>query len=185
MSRDLWRRIALAAFVCMLIVSSGCGEDEADVETRGSARVVGDRMSDSAFSTGRAGTSALFDTTLFQIEELFYDDGGFEQRNSPWSERAGGQVAVAFTPGSYPAKIKGVSFFVGDNGIPTKAFRVRIYPGDRSTGPVERDLLDAEIMAAASFAEQWVEIHLVDQDIVINEGDFFVPSWHVPRVNPI
>ena len=175
----------LAVIAILLLVSIGCGKEEPRTEgaREGEAGAIETKI-DASVVAGKEETQAAPDTTELSMEELLYDDGEIDQRNSPWSEQAGGQVAVAFTPSSYPVTIQKVSFFIGSNGIPTKTFRVRIYDGDRETGPVEEDLLEVEIVAVASYANQWVKIDLHEHGINIPEGDFFVAmEWLTPPGN--
>jgi hypothetical protein len=169
-------RSTLAAIVViLLLVWTGCGGNErrTEEEQANTADVI-EAAADTTVIPLQTESTPGQDAEELTVEELFYDDGTIDQRNSPWSEQAGGQLAVCFTPRSYPVTVRRVRFFVGGNGIPMKAFRVRLYPGDGSTGPVERDLLDAEIVAAASYGNQWVEIDLSAHGIAIPEGDFFV-----------
>jgi hypothetical protein len=173
---------AMISICAVLLLSIGCGRDREDDSE--AVRVEAETALDT-ISTGNTEVArADLEVEELPTEELFYDDGEIDQRNSPWSEQAGGQIAVAFTPGSYPVTIHRVRFFVGSNGIPTKAFRVRVYPGDGSTGPVEEDLLEAEVVAAASYADQWVEVDLSTYGITVSEGDFFVAmEWITPPGN--
>ena len=178
-------QVALAVMAILLLVSIGCGkEEQGEEEAREVETGAIETNIDASVAESKEETPTDPDTTELSTEELFYDDGEIDQRNSPWSEQAGGQVAVAFTPDSYPVTIQKVRFYIGSNGIPTKAFRVRIYPGDRMTGPVEQDLLEVKVMAVASYADQWVEINLSEYGITVPEGDFFVAmEWLTPPGN--
>jgi len=166
---------ATAGVIILLLLSTGCGGDERRTEDDRSNAAGGmEANRDTVTAAGEIERSPDLDMAELPTEELFYDDGIIDQRNSPWSDQTGGELAVAFTPSSYPVRVRTVRFFVGGNGVPMKAFRVHVYPGDRSTGPVAPDLLEVEIMAAASYGNQWVEIDLPDNGISIFEGDFFV-----------
>ena len=171
----------LVVIAFMSFVSIGCDGDGDGTEKE--AQVL-DTESETVLDTISDAAGASMRVRGLTGVELFYDDGVIDQRNSPWSERTGGQLAVAFTPASYPVTIEKVSFYVGANGIPTKAFRVRVYPGDRADGPREQDLLDTEVVAAADHANQWVVVDMTAHDIIITEGDFFVAmEWLTPPGN--
>jgi len=115
-------------------------------------------------------------------EEIFYDDGLPEGQHSPWTDDTGGQLAVVFTPGFYPAVLTKVRFLVGINGIPSTEFRVRVFAATVSEGPDEnQDLLASEVIASAPFGNRWVEVDLSDQNIIIDSGDFSVAmEWLTP-----
>ena len=173
--------VVLAAVASLSFVSIGCAGDGDGTEKE--AQVI-DTESETALDTISDAAGSSIRTSGLAEVELFYDDGEIDQRNSPWSERAGGQLAVAFTPAAYPVSIGKVSFYVGANGIPTKAFHVRVYSGDRVNGPHEQDLLDVEIVASADHANQWVVIDMTVYGITITEGDFFVAmEWLTPPGN--
>jgi hypothetical protein len=118
-------------------------------------------------------------------EEIFYDDGLPEGQHSPWTDETGGQLAVVFTPGFYPAVLARVRFLVGINGIPSTEFRVRVFAATVSEGPDEsQDLLASKITASAPFGNRWVEVDLSDQNIIISSGDFSVAmEWLTPPGN--
>jgi hypothetical protein len=175
-----WRcQAATAAVLIFLLALNGCSGNKRKEEDRSRAAKGIEIAADTGLSVERVET--LQDE---KVDELFYDDGIIDQRNSPWSEQAGGQLAVCFTPNSYPATIRNVRFFVGGNGVPMKAFRVHVYPGAGSTGPLEEDLLDVQILAAASYGNQWIEVDLSEYGISIAEGDFFIAmEWLTPPGN--
>jgi len=114
--------------------------------------------------------------------EISYDDGLPEAQHSPWWDKPGGQLAVVFTPESYPAVLTKVRFLVGIDGVPTAEFRVRVFGGSVSEGPDEsRDLLGSEVRASAPFGNKWVEVDLSDRNITITGGDFCVSmEWLTP-----
>ncbi len=171
-------------FIVVLALSFGCGKNEQREEDRSSAADRVEEAAGTGLARDTSETPGSRESADSLAMELFYDDGTIDQRNSPWSEEAGGQLAVCFTPDSYPVTIRRVRFFVGGNGLPMKAFRVRVYPGSSSSGPVEDDLLEAEILAAASYGNQWVEVDLSEYRITIYEGDFFVAmEWLTPPGN--
>lgn len=176
---------ALAVVLVALLLQAGCCKDEREIEAgRGTSREAAGTALDTGDVESEEKSTPDPDMEEYIVEELAYDDGEIDQRNSPWSEQSGGQLAVAFTPSSYPATIQKVSFFIGSSGVPTKTFRVRIYQGDLSTGPVEQDLLDTAVLAAAGYADQWVVLDLSAHGIMIPEGDFFVAmEWITPPGN--
>jgi hypothetical protein len=180
-----WSVQAAAAVMIFLLGLNGCGEKERKIDEDRSSTAGGiESQVDSGLAVEQTEISTDQGLDEPTSEELFYDDGAIDQRNSPWSEQAGGQLAVCFTPDSYPVTVRRVRFFVGGNGIPMKAFRVHVYSGDRSAGPVEQDLLEVEIVAAASYGNQWVEVDLSSHRITIPEGDFFVAmEWLTPPGN--
>jgi hypothetical protein len=180
----LGSRVWVPLLVLPLVLSFGCGKDERREDDRSGAWSEVEEAADSGQVGDTLETRSLPESAVSRGTELFYDDGSIDQRNSPWSEEAGGQLAVRFTPDSYPADLRGVRFFVGGHGLPMKAFRVRVYPGSASSGPAEDDLLETEILAAASYGNQWVEVDLTRYAIVITDGDFFVAmEWLTPPGN--
>ncbi len=168
--------------IALLVVCSGCGGGEREDRSRTEHGV--EEANDTGIAGDTSGTRSPLESEDSTAVELFYDDGSIDQRNSPWSEEAGGQLAVCFTPDAYPAFIRSVRFFVGGHGLPMKTFRVHVYPGSVAEGPVEDDLLKTEILAAARYGNQWVEVDLVPYRITIPEGDFFVAmEWLTPPGN--
>ncbi len=115
-------------------------------------------------------------------EEIFYDDGLPEAQHSPWTDETGGQLGVVFTPKFHPAVLTRVRFLVGINGIPTTEFRVRVFGASLSNGPDEsQDLLASVVTASTPFGNKWVEVNLLDQNIIITSGDFCVAmEWLTP-----
>ena len=115
-------------------------------------------------------------------DEMAYDDGLPEAQHSPWWDKPGGQLAVVFTPATYPAVLTKVRFLVGIDGVPTTEFRVRVFGGSVSEGPDEsRDLLASEVRTSAPFGNKWVEVDLSDRNIMITSGDFCVSmEWLTP-----
>ena len=115
-------------------------------------------------------------------EALKYDDGTREDGIRPWSDEVGSEVAVRFTPSSYPVILRQVRFFVsGSSGSAASTlFEVRIYDDDNGSYPGTR-LNGAAITASANNANEWVIIDVSQQNIMINEGDFFVSMyWLAP-----
>lgn len=115
--------------------------------------------------------------------EIIYDDNTMDGNHSPWTDRIGGQLAVVFTPTFYPAALTKVRFFVSYAGIPVTEFRVRVYSGSIEDGPDDNDLLASEVTASAeaSLGLEWVEVDLLDQNILITSGDFCVAmEWLTP-----
>jgi len=83
-------------------------------------------------------------------EEIKYDDGGAEMCGSPWSSDIGSEIAVRFTPSSYPVDLQSVKFYVeGYYGKPQTPFEVRIYDDDNGDDPGTR-LDQGGITAAAN-----------------------------------
>ncbi len=148
------------AIVALLLMLSGCGNSD-------------QKSSDTFLQANAVNTEG---------EEIFYDDGIPESQHSPWVDKPGGQLAVVFTPAFYPAVLTKVRFLVGINGIPTTEFRVRVFKGMVSNGPDEsHDLLRSEVTASAEFGNKWVEVNLLDQNIIIKSGDFCVSmEWLTP-----
>jgi|GEM_PF-5537739 len=134
----------------------------------------------SGLSSGNTSTRAEAMKTA--ADEIFYDDGLPEAQHSPWWDTPGGQLAVVFTPKTYPAVLTGVRFLVGIDGVPTTEFRVRVLGGSVSDGPDEsRDLLGLEVRASAPFGNKWVDVDLSDRNITISGGDFCVSmEWLTP-----
>ena len=103
--------------------------------------------------------------------ELAWDDGHSEAPNSPWTTTAGAQIAVCFVAPAHPTRVDTARFYVaGPFGIPTTPFRARVYA---ATGGVPAaDLLPAGVTGAASGGNQWVDVDLTANPIVVDSGDF-------------
>lgn len=110
--------------------------------------------------------------------ELKYDDGSSERSSSPWDDEVGSEIAVRFTPSSYPARLERVRFFVTSFGQPRTLFEVRIYDDNNGSFPGSRlDL--GNLTAAATIGNEWVEIDVSSHNIVISSGDFFVSMYWI------
>lgn len=102
------------------------------------------------------------------------------QSCSPWSDFPGSEIAVRFTPKSYPVKLSRVKFYISPVNKPWAQFGVRIYDDDKIDEPGVR--LDKEnIVGAGTTGEEWVEIDISRQNIIIEDGDFYVSMyWLTP-----
>ena len=107
---------------------------------------------------------------------LKYDDGTHEGGCSPWSDEVGSEIAVRFTPLSYPVKLEQVQFFVGSAGIPATSFEVRIYDDGNGSSPGDR-LDTGGITGVASEGNEWVTVDVSYRNISITDGDFFVSMY--------
>ena len=113
---------------------------------------------------------------------LKYDDGIMDEGIVPFSDEVGSEVAVRFTPTSYPARLQSVQFYVsGSSGEAARTlFAVRIYDDDNGSYPGAR-LDNGNITGEAGNANKWVTIYVSQQNITINQGDFFVSMyWLTP-----
>jgi hypothetical protein len=109
---------------------------------------------------------------------LKYDDGTMEQGLVPWSDEIGSEVCVRFTPNCYPATLEDVQFFVsGTSGSAASTpFAVRIYDDDNGSYPGTLLNID-DITWSATKSNEWVSVDLSQQNIRIDEGDFFVSMY--------
>jgi hypothetical protein len=114
--------------------------------------------------------------------ELAYENGDPVNNNAPWSDEAGGQVAVRFTPPAGEAKLIKVGFFVAASGVPEREFGVRVYRADSHGVPDSTDLLGLGVTAAADAkGDEWVWVDLATREISVSGGDFFVAmEWLTP-----
>jgi hypothetical protein len=126
---------------------------------------------------GCAGTDDSSEATenTPRFTELAYENGDPVNSNAPWSDEAGGQVAVRFTPPAGNAKLMRVGFFVTSGGVPDSEFGVRIYRADTNGVPDSTDLLGGDKTAAAGAGgDEWVWVDLSAREINVGGGDFFV-----------
>ena len=127
-----------------------------------------DRSKGTSFQTGAE--------TTYPCEGLCYDDGSMSVVNQPWSNEIGSEIAVRFSPTSYPASLQKVQFFVGASKEPTTQFGIRIYDDDNGDYPGSR-LDGGTLSAAAAMGNTWVEVDVSSENIVVNQGDFFVSMY--------
>jgi hypothetical protein len=104
---------------------------------------------------------------------LVYDDGVMNSGLVPCSEEIGGEVAVRFTPTSYPAKLQSIQFFVSGSSA---EFAVRIYEDDSGFYPGRR-LDSGNISGTSDGRNEWVTIDVSAEGITINEGGFYVSMY--------
>ena len=104
---------------------------------------------------------------------LCYDDGSIESSNSPWTDETGNEIAIRFTPESYPVTVKSVKYFVSGYREPTTTFGVRLYDDNNGVLPGSR-LDSGNITAVAEAGNTWVTVDLTSENIKVDEGDFFV-----------
>jgi len=125
-------------------------------------------------------------TRLLEVGEQLRPDISWSQRSkssepglgvitgrSPWSRMPGSEIAVRFTPKSYPARLSKIRFYVTSTAKPWTRFEVRIYDDDNDGEPGSR-LNRGRIFSAGKLGEEWIELDVSEQNIVISEGDFFV-----------
>ncbi|MGD9972827.1 MAG: DUF1566 domain-containing protein [Desulfatirhabdiaceae bacterium] len=130
--------------------------------------------------TDSYGKSTVCYTTVTVVSsdpiEIGYDDGSCDMTTSPWSNEIGSEIAVRFTPASYPVKIASAKFYVPNWRETTTPFEVRVYQANSSGYPGTR--LDAgNVTAAATTGNEWVEVDLSSQNIAITEGCFLVSMY--------
>ena len=108
--------------------------------------------------------------------EITYDDGASERSSSPWSEETGSEIAVRFSSDDYPFSIQSVRFFITSSGVPSTPFRIRVYDKD-SNGQPNNLLCQTGNEAASVSGNEWVEVDISSENIVINSGDFFISMY--------
>jgi hypothetical protein len=107
------------------------------------------------------------------VAEIKYDSGNPRGNTIPLSDSPGGEIAVRFTPPWYPAKIQAVRFYITSWGKPNTPFGVRIYAADKGTLPGTR-LDDAALRGAGTKGNEWVDVDVSNQDIIIKGIDLKV-----------
>jgi uncharacterized repeat protein (TIGR01451 family) len=103
------------------------------------------------------------------IQHLTYDDG-IPTNVYTWD--AGVQVAVRFTPTSYPAVLKSAGFYVGHLSSSPKTFNWYVYGGDGTSGPTGAPLTSGSRTISAGSG--WQTVDLSNAAITIPSGDFFL-----------
>ncbi len=108
---------------------------------------------------------------------LRYDDGHADLSLSPWSNEIGSEVAVKFTPTNYPVELKDVRFFIlGDSDTSASTqFEIKIYNDEN--GYPGTLLNTSTITGNVTQANQWAIIDISDENIIIDDGDFFVSMY--------
>lgn len=76
--------------------------------------------------------------------------------------------------GKQSRKMRSVSFYIGENGLPMETFRIRIYSADDKNHPPAADLLDEPIFLTASKAGQWYTSDLSRYNIAVPKKGYFV-----------
>lgn len=122
---------------------------------------------------------SMFGTAIYADSyTLQYDDDSPEQSISPWSDESGSEIAVKFSPLSYPVKISKVIINFGTTPDIGTAFHIRVYntidgfPGEQ---------LDHTNALYQVYRGGWLEFDLSREDILISEGDFFISLyWTTP-----
>ena len=118
--------------------------------------------------------------TVFEREDIAYDDGTAEAAASPWEQVTGGMVAVRFTPPPDAARLVEARYLISRGGDPTAPFLVRVFAWDAALGEPSVDLLGQAVEAAATAGATVVTVDLSDQDIALDGSDFVVGmEWTV------
>ena len=73
-----------------------------------------------------------------------------------------------------PRKMRSVSFYIGENGLPMETFRIRIYTADDKNHPPAADLLTEPVFLTASKGGQWYTSDLSRYNIAVPKEGFFV-----------
>lgn len=73
-----------------------------------------------------------------------------------------------------PRKMRSVSFYIGENGLPMQTFRIRIYTADGKNHPPAADLLNEPVFLTASKGGQWYTSDLSRYNIVVPKEGYFV-----------
>ena len=76
--------------------------------------------------------------------------------------------------GKQMRKMRSVSFYIGENGLPSGTFRIRIYSADGKNHPPAAELLDEPIFITASKVEQWYTSDLSRYHIAIPKKGYFI-----------
>ena len=129
---------------------------------------------------------AIFFTviSIASAETLKYDDGTSDTYSAPYSDEVGSEVAVRFTPTSYPARLQSVFFYVPRWQQYTTSFGVRVYDDDNNGNPGGTRLDDGTVTGFATEGNEWIEVSLSGQNIVISGGDFFASMyWTTPSTS--
>ena len=126
-------------------------------------------------STSRA-QSAAGTASDVPVAEIKYDTGNPQGNTIPASQSPGGEVAVRFTPPWYPAKVEAVRFYITSWGKPNTPFGVRLYAADSGPFPGTR-LDDGNIRGSGTKGDEWIEVNVSNQNIIIKDGDFFASMY--------
>ncbi|MET4075591.1 carboxypeptidase-like regulatory domain-containing protein [Hymenobacter sp. UYCo722] len=71
-------------------------------------------------------------------------------------------------------KMRSVSFYIGENGLPMETFRIRIYTADGKTHLPAADLLNETVLLTASKGGQWYTSDLSRYNIAVPQEGYFV-----------
>lgn len=106
---------------------------------------------------------------------LLIEEVHVNQVCAPLSDLPGSEIAVKFTPDSYPQKLIKARFYISEYSKPWTEFEVRLYK-DQDSMPGER-LDSGNIRASGNMGSEWVEVDLSKQGIMIEEGSFFISMY--------
>ena len=71
-------------------------------------------------------------------------------------------------------KLRTISFYIGDKGLPMKPFRIRVYKADGNYYSPKTDLLNEKVFAMPTYANQWYTYDLKQYNIAVPEEGYFV-----------
>lgn len=71
-------------------------------------------------------------------------------------------------------KIRSVSFYVGENGLPMAPFRIRIYQTDGTSHMPAADLLSEQVVLVPTQSGQWFTSDLSRYNVVVPKEGYFV-----------
>lgn len=91
----------------------------------------------------------------------------------------GMEIAVHIQGGD-TGTISRLRFFISRTGIPTTAFRAKLYAVDQKTNGPGKLLIDDDLIAAAEQGNQWVEIDISAYNVPIPAEGFFVALQWLP-----
>ena len=71
-------------------------------------------------------------------------------------------------------KMRSVSFYIGENGLPMEPFRIRIYKADGANHSPNTDLLNERVFLTATRAGEWYTIDLTRYNIATPKEGYYV-----------
>ena len=71
-------------------------------------------------------------------------------------------------------KLRTISFYIGDKGLPMKPFRIRVYKADGNYYSPKTDLLNENVFAVPTYVNQWYTYNLKQYNIAVPEEGYFV-----------
>lgn len=107
------------------------------------------------------------------ITEIKYDDAQNIIPFSPKKGTIGCKIALRITLEEKKQLIT-VKFFVTEYGLPSTSFNFHLYSFSMENNFPTHKILNVPITVQAKNGDEWVEINLTNQNLILDKGDYFI-----------